>query len=54
VTTAPRLLPDYDPALTRTSLSALVELALALASYRDSLVLVGGWNRLGGVEVGRL
>jgi hypothetical protein len=43
VTTPPRLLTDYDPVLTRISLSALSELALALASYRDSLVLVGGW-----------
>ena len=43
MTAAPRLQADYDPALTRASMSALAELALALASYRDSLVLVGGW-----------
>ena len=43
MTTPPRLQGDYDSALTRASMSALAELVLALASYRDSLVLVGGW-----------
>ena len=43
MTAPPRLLTDYHPVLTRASLSALAELALALASYMDSLVLVGGW-----------
>ena len=43
MSTALRLIEDYDPDLTRTSMSALLEIALALGSYRDSMVLVGGW-----------
>ncbi len=33
----------YDPELTRASHGALLELSLALGTYWDSLVLVGGW-----------
>jgi len=38
-----RLIGDYDDDITSASMSALLELAVALASYRDALVLVGGW-----------
>ncbi|MCK4266221.1 MAG: hypothetical protein KAX31_03000 [Thermoplasmata archaeon] len=40
---AQRLSGDYSEGLTSASLSALVELAVTLKSYRDSIVLVGGW-----------
>ena len=43
MTAPPRLRTDYDRAITGASLSALAELGLALGTYRDSLVLVGGW-----------
>ena len=33
----------YDRELTETSKGALVELLLSLGSYRDDIVLVGGW-----------
>lgn len=39
----PRLAPDFDPALTGASRSALLELGRALKHYADALVLVGGW-----------
>lgn len=42
---SPRLSADYDGGITDASMSALLELALALASYRDSLVLVGAGPR---------
>ena len=38
-----RLSGDYSEGLTGASLSALLELAVTLRSYQDSLVLVGGW-----------
>ena len=38
-----RLSGDYTEALTSASHSALAELALTLKSYKESLVLVGGW-----------
>lgn len=38
-----RLSDKYDNITVSTSLSALLELQLALRSYRESLVLVGGW-----------
>jgi hypothetical protein len=37
------VIPVYDKELTETSKGALVELMLALGSYRDNFVLVGGW-----------
>lgn len=40
---AERLSMDYNESLTRASFSALLELAVTLKSYRDSIVLVGGW-----------
>lgn len=40
---APRLSGDYGEPITRTSFSALIELGTVLGSYRDALVLVGGW-----------
>jgi hypothetical protein len=39
----PRLQTDYDPELVEASLSVLAELMTILGSYRDSLVLIGGW-----------
>lgn len=39
----PRLSTDYGGGITDASLSALLELSLTLNSYRDALVLVGGW-----------
>ncbi len=39
----PRLSTDYGGGITDASLSALLELSLTLYSYRDALVLVGGW-----------
>jgi len=38
-----RLYGDYSEGLTSASLSALLELEMTLRSYRDSIVLVGGW-----------
>ena len=38
-----RLAGDYGAEITAASMSALLELAVAMASYRDALVLVGGW-----------
>lgn len=38
-----RLSGDYSEGLTSASLSALLELAVTLRSYQDSIVLVGGW-----------
>ena len=38
-----RLAGDYHGALTQASLSSLLELSVTLGSYRDSIVLVGGW-----------
>ncbi len=38
-----RLIDKYDPGLTEASFSALLELVLTLKTYRDSIVLVGGW-----------
>jgi hypothetical protein len=40
---SPRLATDYEEGLTRASMSALLELSLTLKSYRESIVLVGGW-----------
>jgi len=40
---APRLSGDYGEPVTRASFSALMELGTVLGSYRDALVLVGGW-----------
>ncbi len=40
---AQRLSGDYTEGLTCTSLSALLELAVTLRSYKDSIVLIGGW-----------
>jgi len=40
---AQRLSGDYDESLTGASFSALLELAITLKSYNDSIVLVGGW-----------
>jgi len=34
---------DYGGGVTDASLSALLELSLTLNSYREALVLVGGW-----------
>lgn len=34
---------DYNESLTAASFSALLELALTLRAYKDSLILVGGW-----------
>jgi len=39
----PRLQNDYYPELVEASLSVLIELMTILGSYRDSLVLIGGW-----------
>ncbi len=39
----PRSSTDYDRALVEASRSALLELAITLRAYRDTLVLVGGW-----------
>ena len=38
-----RVSTDYESPLVEASRSALLELALSLRAYRDSLVLVGGW-----------
>ncbi|MBA3046156.1 MAG: hypothetical protein KKH41_01230 [Candidatus Thermoplasmatota archaeon] len=38
-----RFSDDYGESLTEASFSALLELALTLKSYGDSIVLVGGW-----------
>lgn len=38
-----RFASDYDKGITNASMSALLELALTLRSYRESIVLVGGW-----------
>lgn len=38
-----RLSGDYNESLTTASFSALLELAITLKSYKDSIVLVGGW-----------
>lgn len=38
-----RLSGDYSEGLTSASMSALLELAVTLRSYQDSIVLVGGW-----------
>lgn len=38
-----RLSGDYSEGLTSASMSALLELAVTLRSYEDSIVLVGGW-----------
>ena len=40
---AQRLSGDYNESLTTASFSALLELVITLKSYRDSIVLVGGW-----------
>lgn len=34
---------DYHPSITNASKSVLLELITILKSYRDSLVLIGGW-----------
>ena len=39
----PRIAMDYEEGLTKASMSALLELSLTLKSYRESIVLVGGW-----------
>lgn len=39
----PRLAAAYGEDLTEASRSGLAELATALRSYRDALVLIGGW-----------
>lgn len=39
----PRLSMEYGGGVTDASLSALLELSLTLHSYRDAIVLVGGW-----------
>jgi hypothetical protein len=38
-----RLIADYDTGKTTASRSALLELITALRTYKDSLVLIGGW-----------
>jgi hypothetical protein len=38
-----RTFGDYHPAATNASKSVLLELMTILKSYRDSLVLIGGW-----------
>jgi len=38
-----RTFGDYHPAITNASKSVLLELMTILKSYRDSLVLIGGW-----------
>jgi len=38
-----RTFGDYHPAFTNASKSVLLELMTILKSYRDSLVLIGGW-----------
>jgi hypothetical protein len=40
---APRLSMEYGGGVTDASLSALLELSLTLNSYKDALVLIGGW-----------
>lgn len=40
----PRTAEDYDDDVTATSRSAPDELVVALGSYRDALVLIGGWE----------
>ena len=39
----PRLQSDYYPELVQASFSVLVELMATLKSYREGLVLIGGW-----------
>jgi len=39
----PRTARDYDDDITAASRSGLAELMTILGSYRDSLVLIGGW-----------
>jgi len=39
----PRLAADYSGRVTEASKSVLAELATALGSYRESMVLIGGW-----------
>jgi hypothetical protein len=39
----PRTITDYTANLTKISKSALIELMTALFSYREALVLIGGW-----------
>ena len=39
----PRLSSEYGSGLVEASRSALLELTLTLGSFRDSIVLVGGW-----------
>lgn len=38
-----RTIGDYHPSITSASKSVLLELMTILKSYRDSLVLIGGW-----------
>jgi hypothetical protein len=38
-----RVSTEYDPELTQASFSSLLEISLALAHYREGIVLVGGW-----------
>ena len=38
-----RLSSEYQPGLVEASRSALLELSLALGSFKDSFVLIGGW-----------
>jgi hypothetical protein len=39
----PRTIDDYGDDITTASFSALLELETTLRSYKDSLVLIGGW-----------
>jgi hypothetical protein len=39
----PRTIDDYGGDITSASFSALLELETTLRSYKDSLVLIGGW-----------
>lgn len=38
-----RVIGSYNEPLTQSSFSAILEVSLALKSYKDSIVLVGGW-----------
>ena len=39
----PRLIEDYSAGITNASKSVLLELFTILGTYRDSMVLIGGW-----------
>lgn len=39
----PKLISDYSPGITEASKSVMLETLTILKSYRNSLVLIGGW-----------